>query len=33
MDDSTTLKYSALFAIGIGAAIFGLGFGAYFFFN
>ena len=28
MDDNTTLKYSALFAVGIGATIFGLGLGA-----
>ena len=26
-------KYSALFAVGIGATIFGLGLGAYLFFN
>ena len=33
MDDNTTLKYSAVFAVGIGATIFGLGLGAYLFFN
>tara|TARA_B100001250_G_C19759526_1_gene771767 strand:- start:101 stop:202 length:102 start_codon:yes stop_codon:yes gene_type:complete len=33
MDDSKTLKYSVLFAMGIGATIFGLAFGAYLFFN
>ena len=33
MDDNTTLKYSALFAVGICATIFGLGLGAYLFFN
>ena len=31
MDDNTTLKFSALFAVGIGATIFGLGLGAYLF--
>jgi len=33
MDDNTTIRYSALFLAGIGATIFGLGLGAYLFFN
>tara|TARA_X000000368_G_scaffold200697_1_gene158439 strand:+ start:221 stop:322 length:102 start_codon:yes stop_codon:yes gene_type:complete len=33
MDDNTTLKYSVLFAVGIGVIIFALGLGAYLFFN
>lgn len=33
MDDNTTLKYSVFFAFGIGVTIFGLGLGAYLYFN
>ncbi len=32
MDDNSTLKYSAYFAIGIGITVFALGIGAYIFF-
>tara|TARA_Y100001934_G_C11943991_1_gene581630 strand:+ start:188 stop:289 length:102 start_codon:yes stop_codon:yes gene_type:complete len=33
MNDTTTLKYSVLFAAGIGATIFVLGLAAFLFFN